>query len=252
MRDMNRISFGVLALSLLLVGCSGQKKDDVNPSPHSKGSEPRPGPDAVVVSSPARPSAQILKSGALTGCLAQDDHNGFMLHNREHLKGVNIESDDVSYNRLMALVSHKIKVTGNWEKLPDEPEFFEAAQAEDIANACASVQNEVAADPPRAGENGYGTPVCLYCPQPGFSEEAIRAKHFDAIVVLEALVTADGRATNVHVIKAVGLGLDIKALEIIPTWRFKPALGPDGRAAPVVTRIECKFHLDSTAGVMPR
>jgi outer membrane biosynthesis protein TonB len=48
------------------------------------------------------------------------------------------------------------------------------------------------------------------------------------------------------------LGLDIKALEIIPTWRFKPALGPDGRATSVVTRIECKFHLDSTASVMPR
>ena len=252
MRNMNRISFGVLALSLLLVGCSGQKKDDVNPSPQSKGSEPRPGPDAVVVSSPARPSAQILKSGALTGCLTQDDHNGFMLHNRDHLKGVNIESNDVSYDSLMALVSHKIKVTGNWEKFPYQPAFFEAAQAEDIANNCASVHNDAAADPPRAGENGYGTPVCLYCPQPGFSEEAIKAKHFDAIVVLEALVTAEGRATNVHVLKAVGLGLDIKALEIIPTWRFKPALGPDGRAASVVTRIECKFHSDSTASVMPR
>jgi TonB family protein len=132
------------------------------------------------------------------------------------------------------------------------PAFFEAAQAEDIANNCASVHNDAAADPPRAGENGYGTPVCLYCPQPGFSEEAIKAKHFDAIVVLEALVTAEGRATNVHVLKAVGLGLDIKALEIIPTWRFKPALGPDGRAASVVTRIECKFHSDSTASVMPR
>lgn len=252
MLDMNRISFGVLALSLLLVSCSGQKKDTVNPSPHSKGSEPRPGRDAVAVSSPARPSSQILKSGALTGCLTQDDHNGFMLHNREHLKGVSIESDDVSYDRLMGLVSHKIMVTGNWEKLPDQPAFFEAFQAEDISNTCVSVHNDVAGDPPRAGENGYGTPVCLYCPQAGFSEEAIKAKHFDAIVVLEALVTADGRATNVHVIKAVGLGLDIKALEIIPTWRFKPALGPDGRAASVVTRIECKFHSDSTASVMPR
>src|ERR1700685_909114 len=106
MRNMNRISFGVLALSLLLAGCSGQKNDDVSPSPQSKGTEPRPGRDAVVVSSPARPSAQILKSGALTGCLTQDDHNGFMLHNREHLKGVNIESDDVIYDRLIVFFSH--------------------------------------------------------------------------------------------------------------------------------------------------
>ncbi|MGB8540521.1 MAG: energy transducer TonB [Candidatus Acidiferrales bacterium] len=107
-------------------------------------------------------------------------------------------------------------------------------------------------DPPHAGEKGYGTPVCLYCPQPGFSDEAIKAKHFDGVVVLEALVTADGRARNVRVIKAVGLGLDIKAVEIVPTWRFKPALGPDGRAASVVTRIECKFHLDPNVKGNPK
>jgi TonB family protein len=105
---------------------------------------------------------------------------------------------------------------------------------------------------PRASENGYGTPVCLYCPQPGFSDEAIKAKHFDGVVVLEALITTEGRATNVHVIKAVGLGLDIKALEIIPTWRFKPATGPDGRAASVVSRLECKFHLGLTGNEKPK
>ena len=108
------------------------------------------------------------------------------------------------------------------------------------------------ADPPRAGEKGYGTPVCVYCPQPGYSDDAIKAKHFEGVVVLEASVTPEGRATNVHVIKAIGLGLDIKALEIIPTWRFKPALGPDGRPASVVTRIECKFHLDSSANGVPK
>jgi TonB family protein len=247
-----RFGFGILALSLLLAGCSGQKKDDVNPSPHSKGLEPRPGHDAEIVSTPAPAPPRILRAGALVGCLTRDDRNGYMLHNHEHLKGVNIDSNDVSNDRLTSMVGHKIKVTGNWERFADQPAFFEAAQAEDIADTCVSVRNEFAGDPPRAGENGYGTPVCLYCPQPGFSEEAIKAKHFDAIVVLEALVTADGRATNVHVLKAVGLGLDIKALEIIPTWRFKPALGPDGRAVPVITRIECKFHLDSTASVMPR
>jgi TonB family protein len=107
-------------------------------------------------------------------------------------------------------------------------------------------------DLPRAGENGYGTPVCLYCPQPGFSDEAIKVKHFDGVVVLEALATPEGRATNVRVIKAVGLGLDIKALEIIPTWRFQPATGPDGRAASVISPIECKFHLDSTGNEKPK
>ena len=95
---------------------------------------------------------------------------------------------------------------------------------------------------PHAGENGYGTPVCLYCPQPEFSNEAVKAK-YQGVVVVQTLISADGRATNIRVVKGVGLGLDEKAVEAVRNWRFKPAMGPDGRPAAVLTFIEVTFHL---------
>lgn len=95
---------------------------------------------------------------------------------------------------------------------------------------------------PNAGTGGYGSPGCLYCPQPQFSDEAVKAK-YQGTVVLVAVITADGRATDIHVSKGLGLGLDEKAVEAVRTWRFRPALGPDGKPASVRQTIEVTFHL---------
>lgn len=95
---------------------------------------------------------------------------------------------------------------------------------------------------PQAGTNGYGAPVCVYCPNPAFSDEAVKAK-YQGSVTLQAVITADGRATNIQVVKGVGLGLDEKAVEAVRNWRFKPAPGPDGRPSAVVMLIEVTFRL---------
>jgi protein TonB len=93
-----------------------------------------------------------------------------------------------------------------------------------------------------AGTGGYGIPACIYCPQAQFSDEAVKAK-YQGTVLLVAIVTAEGRATEIHVVKGLGLGLDEKAIEAVRTWRFKPALGPNGKPAPVRQTIEVTFHL---------
>jgi len=95
---------------------------------------------------------------------------------------------------------------------------------------------------PSAGTGGYGEPTCLYCPQAQFSDEAVKAK-YQGTVLLAAIITADGRATEIHVVKSLGMGLDEKAMEAVRTWRFKAALGPDGRPAMVRAYIEVAFHL---------
>jgi protein TonB len=95
---------------------------------------------------------------------------------------------------------------------------------------------------PNAGTGGYGSPGCLYCPQPQFSDEAVKAK-YQGTVLLIAIITADGRATDIHIAKGLGLGLDEKAIEAVRTWRFRPALGPDGKPAAVRQTIEVTFHL---------
>jgi periplasmic protein TonB len=95
---------------------------------------------------------------------------------------------------------------------------------------------------PNAGTGGYGSPGCLYCPQPQFSDEAVKAK-YQGTVLLIAIITQEGRATDIHVAKGLGLGLDEKAIEAVRTWRFRPALGPDGKPAAVRQTIEVTFHL---------
>ncbi len=93
-----------------------------------------------------------------------------------------------------------------------------------------------------AGTGGYGYPACLYCPAAQFSDEAVKAK-YQGTVSLVAIVTPDGRATDIRVVQGVGLGLDEKAIEVVRTWRFRPALGPDGKPAAVRQIIEITFRL---------
>ena len=57
------------------------------------------------------------------------------------------------------------------------------------------------------------------------------------------LFTPDGRATNIQVVKGPGLGLEDKAIEAVRNWRFKPALGPDGKPVATLTPIEVTFRL---------
>jgi len=92
------------------------------------------------------------------------------------------------------------------------------------------------------GHNGVGVPTCAYCPDAKYSEDARRAK-FQGVVILQVVVTPDGRATQIEVLNSPGLGLDREAVVAVDNWRFKPALGPNRE--PVATRItiEVQFRL---------
>lgn len=94
----------------------------------------------------------------------------------------------------------------------------------------------------QAGINGVGVPVCLYCPIPQYSDEARKAK-YQGTVVLQVTITTDGRAVNISVVKGPGLGLEEKAIEAVRSWRFKPAVGPNGRPVPTIVPIEVTFRL---------
>ena len=94
----------------------------------------------------------------------------------------------------------------------------------------------------RAGVNGVGVPVCLYCPIPQYSDEARKAK-YQGTVVLQVTITTDGRAVNISVVKGPGLGLEEKAIEAVKGWKFKPAVGPNGKPVPTIVPIEVTFRL---------
>jgi TonB family protein len=95
----------------------------------------------------------------------------------------------------------------------------------------------------RAGENGVGTPVCVYCPKPEYSEEGRKAR-FMGTVYLQVVVLANGHPGEIKLIKGVGMGLDEKAMETVKNqWTFKPAIGPNGKPVPTIVSVEIAFQL---------
>jgi TonB family protein len=102
-------------------------------------------------------------------------------------------------------------------------------------------QNNETISIPRAGINGVGSPHCIYCPQPEYSEQASDAK-VSGVVLLDVTVTADGRVIDPTVIRGPGYGLEQKALEQVRNWRMTAAPGPDGQPVRCRVQIEISFH----------
>jgi TonB family protein len=84
-------------------------------------------------------------------------------------------------------------------------------------------------------------PVCIYCPQPEYSEEARKAR-YQGVVVLWAVIDEQGQVRDVRIAKSLGMGLDEEAIRTVKNWRFKPS-ERYGKPVPVQFTIEVDFHL---------
>jgi TonB family protein len=89
--------------------------------------------------------------------------------------------------------------------------------------------------------DGVTAPRAIYTPDPEFSDEARRVK-FQGVVTLLAVIGPDGRPRRVSVTRALGMGLDEKAIEALRTWRFEPGR-KDGRPVAVEIEVEVDFRL---------
>ena len=88
---------------------------------------------------------------------------------------------------------------------------------------------------------GVSAPKALYAPDPEYSEEARKAK-YQGTVVLWLVVDAAGRPQQIRVQRALGMGLDEKAIEAVKQWKFDPAK-KDGQPVPVMINVEVNFRL---------
>jgi TonB family protein len=95
---------------------------------------------------------------------------------------------------------------------------------------------------PAAAKNGYTFPNCSYCPQATYTDAAVKDR-VQGSVILTVVVGTDGKADDIVVKKPLRDGLTEKAIEAVRSWKFIPALGPDGKPAAVRQAIEVTFHL---------
>ncbi len=85
----------------------------------------------------------------------------------------------------------------------------------------------------------YPIPISLADAE--YSEEA-RRKGLNATVLLEMLVTEDGKPLQVHVIHPAGSGLDEQAVKAAQKYGFKPAT-LDGVPVPWLLTLEIRFRI---------
>jgi periplasmic protein TonB len=89
---------------------------------------------------------------------------------------------------------------------------------------------------------GVTAPVPTFWPDAEFSDEARRAK-YQGVCLVSLIVDAQGNPQNPKVIRALGMGLDEKALEAVRKYKFKPAMKDGKTPVPVMITIEVNFRL---------
>ena len=77
---------------------------------------------------------------------------------------------------------------------------------------------------------------------PEFTDEARRAK-YQGLVTVSLIVDAQGNPQNVRVIRAIGYGLDEKAVEAVKMYKFKPAIKKGVGPVPVYLTINVNFRI---------
>ncbi len=88
---------------------------------------------------------------------------------------------------------------------------------------------------------GVTAPRLVYKAEPEYSEDARRAK-YQGEVQLRVVVDENGAVRQIDVSRALGLGLDEKAVEAVRKWRFQPGRR-DGKAVAVWAVVEVNFRL---------
>ena len=77
--------------------------------------------------------------------------------------------------------------------------------------------------------------------RPNYTEEG-RRRRIEGEVDLEVVVSADGRASTVRVVRGLGAGLDEQAVLAVRQWRFSPARR-NGTPVDVVVNVSVEFSL---------
>ncbi|MDY7095159.1 MAG: TonB family protein [Acidobacteriota bacterium] len=98
---------------------------------------------------------------------------------------------------------------------------------------------EESAEPMRL-RAGVLPPEPLSRVEPRYTETARRLR-IQGMVILEAIIDAEGQVTDVKVLRGLPAGLDRQAVEAVQQWRYKPAVFRD-RPVPVIMTVTVQFE----------
>src|SRR5215472_6357859 len=84
-------------------------------------------------------------------------------------------------------------------------------------------------------------PQLIQKPEPSYPEAARKAR-MEGVVILEAIITAQGTVEDVKVLKSVNPLLDASAVRAVQQWKYKPAT-LNGRAVRVYLTVTVTFNL---------
>jgi protein TonB len=84
-------------------------------------------------------------------------------------------------------------------------------------------------------------PQAIFTPEPTFPDKA-STENYQGVVILNMVVDATGRVQNIHVIRAMGMGMEEAAVSVVEKkWRLKPAQR-DKKPVAVEMNIEVAFN----------
>ena len=93
-----------------------------------------------------------------------------------------------------------------------------------------------------AGVGGISNPACVYCPSPSFGPGELNGQS-EGTIQLMIVVDANGRASDITVIKELGPELDQDAMNAVKRWKFKAATDVDGKPVAMRTPVEIVFRV---------
>lgn len=196
---------------------------------------------------------QIIDRSTLGAYLQQERIPGALLNNEKAMRWLGKElggtavltgliEDEASSLRLkIHLLSCDKEKESLEDELPSEPQnVLTGVEAfpQKPPDADASSGSAI----PKAGENGVAQPRCIYCPYRHFTQAASDAK-FNGTVLLEVVVSPDGRVTSARIVNGAPYGLNQEAINDLRAWKFKPAAL---KGTPVTARatVQLGFRLN--------
>jgi hypothetical protein len=93
-----------------------------------------------------------------------------------------------------------------------------------------------------SGTAGLTSATCDYMPNPPYTDAA-REAQLDGVIVIEAIITPEGKVESPQIMKGVPGGLNGVTRKTLETWRCKPAT-KDNQPVATVVQFEVNFRLD--------